>query len=296
MSAAAVRLPRWRRPRFAGSTFGDSTLGDAAWQRRRRETLRWAVWGALAGGVAALVAFAPASWLAAAAAGSSGGRLLLADARGTVWSGSAVPVLTGGADSRDASALPGRLQWSMHWRGRGIDVALRHACCLSDGVALRWEPGFGRQRLSLRPATDGTIGQWPAAWLGGLGTPWNTLQLGGRMRLASPGLDVEWVQGRPRVAGSAQLELVGVSSRLSTLDPLGTYRVSLQGDAASEAIAVTLATADGALRLSGQGQLTQGRLRFRGQAQAAAGSEAALTNLLGLLGRREGAVAMITIG
>ena len=294
--AAALRLPFWRRLRFAGSSFGDATLGDAAWQRRRRETLRWAVWGALAGGVAALVAFAPAAWLAAAVADASGGRLLLADARGTVWAGSAVPMLTGGPDSRDASALPGRLQWSMRWRGRGVDVALRHACCLSEGVALRWEPGFARQRLSLRPAADGTIGQWPAAWLGGLGTPWNTLQLGGRLRLSSPGLDVAWVQGRPRVAGSALLELVGVSSRLSTLDPLGSYRVSLRGDAAGEAVDVTLGTAEGALQLSGQGQLTQGRLRFRGQAQAAAGSEAALANLLGLLGRREGTVTVITIG
>jgi general secretion pathway protein N len=296
VNAAALRLPRWRRSRSAASTLGDSTLGDGAWQRRRRDTLRWAVWGALVGGAAALVAFAPAAWLAAAVAGTTGGRLLLADARGTVWSGSAVPVLAGGPDSRDASALPGRLQWSAHWRGGHVDVVLRHPCCLGDDVALRWQPGIARQRVSVRPAADGTVGQWPAAWLGGLGTPWNTLQLGGRMRLASPGLDLEWVQGRLRVAGSAQLELVGVSSRLSTLDPLGTYRVSLQGGAAGEAIVVTLATADGPLRLSGQGQLIEGRLRFRGQAQAAPGSEAALTNLLGLLGRREGAVAVITIG
>lgn len=275
----------------------DSTLGEAAWQHRRRAALRWALWGAAVGALVTLAVFAPAAWLARAVAGATEGRVLLADARGTVWRGSAVLVLTGGPDSRDASALPGRFGWTVHWRGSAFDVALQHPCCLESGVALRWQPGFARQRVSLRPAAGGAIGQWPAAWLAGLGTPWNTLQLGGRMALSSPGLSAEWVQGRLRLDGTLQLDLVHVASRLATVEPLGSYRVTLQGDAGGgDALAVTLATVDGALRLSGQGQFAGGRLRFRGQAQAAPGSEVALGNLLGILGRREGALTTITIG
>lgn len=283
--------------RFAATSAMESTLGDAAWQRRRRAAMRWALWGAAVGALAALVAFAPAVWLARAVDTATGGRLLLADARGTVWAGSAVVTLTGGPDSRDARTLPGRLAWSLQWRGRAIDVVMRHACCLNGDVTVRWQPGWARQRVSLLPTADGGIGQWPAAWLAGLGTPWNTMQVNGRMRLSSPGLSVEWVEGRVRFTGLAQIELASVSSRLSTLEPLGTYRITVKGDGAGgDAIAVNLATAEGALRLSGQGQITGGRLRFRGDAQAAPGSEVALGNLLGILGRREGALTKITIG
>jgi len=49
----------------------------------------------------------------------------LADARGTVWSGSAVAVLTGGAGSRDATALPGRLGWTLRPHGLGLELKLR---------------------------------------------------------------------------------------------------------------------------------------------------------------------------
>jgi hypothetical protein len=34
-----------------------------------------------------------------------------------------VPILTGGADSRDASYLPGRLEWTLSPRLYGVEVA-----------------------------------------------------------------------------------------------------------------------------------------------------------------------------
>jgi hypothetical protein len=84
------------------------------------KTLGWGLIGTVAGAVLALAAYAPAAWLARAAASATSERLLLADARGTVWQGSAVVVLTGGAGSRDASALPagctGPWAWmAPHW-------------------------------------------------------------------------------------------------------------------------------------------------------------------------------------
>jgi general secretion pathway protein N len=100
-----------------------------------------------------------------------------------------------------------------------------------------------------------------------------------------------------RFTGEASLDLAGASSRVATLDTLGSYRLTLRGDAASgDAASLTLVTIDGALRLSGQGQWTANGLRFRGEAQAADGSEAALNNLLNIIGRRQGARSIISIG
>ncbi len=262
----------------------------------------WALVGAAAGLLAATVAFAPAAWLGAALAGATGERLLLADARGTVWEGSAVMVLTGGPGSRDASALPGRLQWQLGLDGAALALRARQDCCTGGVVTLRVVPGLGRLRLEL-PAAPGPLGRWPASWLVGLGTPWNTVQPAGTLLLSSPaGLVLEQVQGRWRFSGKAQLDLADLSSRLSTLDALGSYRLTLQGGAAGDASAttLTLATLAGALQLSGSGQMLGGsagsRLRFQGEASAAPGSEAALANLLNIIGRRRGPVSVISIG
>ena len=276
--------------------WGESTHAEQAWGRSRMASLRWAVAGAIVGASVAAVAFAPAHWLALAVATNSGERLLLSDAQGTVWSGSAVPVLAGGQGSHDAAALPGRLAWTIAPSGAGIDIRAAQACCLNGAVTLRLTPGLARWTAELLPL-PGWVGQWPSAWLGGLGTPWNTLQLGGSLRLLSPRLVLESVAGRWRVDGQADIELVNASSRLSTLETLGSYRLRLTGDPASAGQPqLTLSTQDGALQLSGAGSLGPGGVRFRGEARAAEGDEAALANLLNIIGRREGARSVISIG
>ena len=283
-------------PTVAGTGWGESTYAELSWDKSRSAALRWALVGLVVGVIVALVAFAPAAWLARAVASATNQRLLLADARGTVWAGSAVLVLTGGPDSRDASALPGRLDWTLGLKGLGFELVARHACCLNGPVALQVRPGMGRMSITLAPS-PGWTGQWPSAWLGGLGTPWNTLQLGGAARLVSPGLTLESVQGRWRVQGRAEIELVGVSSRLATLDTLGSYVLTLSGDPAQGGIAqLKLATQEGALQLSGDGTWGPGGVRFRGEARAGAADETALTNLLNIIGRREGARSVISIG
>jgi len=161
-------------------------------------------------------------------------------------------------------------------------------------VSLLLRPGLGRLTTSLVP-TAGVVGRWPTAWLGGLGTPWNTLQMGGAVNLQSPGLTVESVQGRWRVEGRADLELQSVSSRLTTLDTLGSYRLTISGDEAGAA-QLDLSTQEGALQLSGNGNWGPAGVRFRGEARAAPGSESALTNLLNIIGRRDGARSVISIG
>lgn len=278
--------------------FGESTYAELAWQRSRVAARRWAIWGAVLGALAALVVYAPASWVAGPLARATGQRLLLADARGTVWNGSAVLVLTAGPDSRDASALPGRLSWTLRPRGFGLQLALEQACCIQAPLRVRLEPGWGRVRIVVAPSESGApIGHWPAALLSGLGTPFNTMQLGGRLQLATPGLTADWVQGRWLLDGEMQLGLLQVSSRLSTLEPLGSYLFTLAGDPESPGTSLlTLSTSEGALQLSGEGSWSAAGVRFRGEASAKPSDEAALNNLLNIIGRRSGARSVISIG
>lgn len=292
-------IVRTRRPAWATSVqatgWGRSTDAELAWGKSRRAALRWALAGALLGALVGLLVFAPAAWLARALASATEQRLLLADARGSVWSGSALAVLTGGPQSRDASALPGRLHWTLSPTLRGLELQLRQACCLNGTVALQLQPSLGGVTAQLVGQPD-WIGQWPSAWLSGLGTPFNTLRLGGMLRLASPGLTLRSVQGRLQIDGQAELSLLGASSRLAPLDTLGSYRLGLRADPANSGHSLlTLATVEGALQLSGKGSWGPEGVRFRGEARAAS-DETVLSNLLNIIGRRDGARSVISIG
>ena len=300
MKLSLFRAKRQQRPAFVATLAGweVSTHAELAWRSERSAVPRWSLWGLVIGALVGLIVFAPAAWLARAVASATNGQVLLADARGTIWSGSAVPVLTGGADSRDASALPGRLEWTLRMKGLGLELRAQQACCLKGTTVVRLQPGFGRMTITLNTAagSDGqTLGQWPAGWLAGLGTPWNTLQLGGALKVTAPALTLESIQGRWRLNGRIDLDLVNVSSRLSTLPVLGSYRLSIIGDGSGPS-RLTLSTLDGAMQLSGNGTLGPSGLRLRGEASAAPADEAALSNLLNIIGRRQGARSIIAIG
>jgi general secretion pathway protein N len=302
------RLPSLR-PRPPGASSGRARGSRATpaqgWAAAvQGRTRRWALTGALCGTLAALVAAAPARWLAAALQSASGERVQLADARGSVWRGDAVLVLTAGAGSREARALPGRIEWTLAPAGWGLRLGLRHDCCLNGEWGLRLRPGLGSLHASLdagsaqagQPPRD-WLGAWPAALLVGLGTPWNTLQPGGALRLVAHDLSFDWVRGRFALQGRVDLELLDFSSRLSTLPRLGSYRLSIHGDAAQPGTAqVGLATLDGALQLSGSGSWSASGLRLRGEATATEADQGALNNLLNIIGRRNGARSLLSIG
>ena len=288
---------RTTRPVPFAAAWQESRLGEPGKARGRQfAPLRWSIFGALLGGLLALLMFAPASWLARAVDTASSGHLLITDARGSIWDGSGVLVLTGGAGSRDASALPGRLRWAMGLQGFGLLLKLRQDCCINSEMQWLLRPGWGRYEVKLASSTD-WLARWPAAWLAGLGTPWNTLQLGGSLRLSAREFRLERVQGRWRQFGQLDLELLNLSSRVSTVEPLGSYRFSVIADPANTDVTqLKLITLDGALLLNGQGSLSGGRARFLGDASAAPGREAALNNLLNIIGRRQGARSVISIG
>lgn len=251
---------------------------------------RWAWAGALVGLALALLAFAPARWLAALVQQASAGHVLLLAPRGSVWQGSAQLVLSGGADSRNALALPGALTWRLRPSWSGVRLQLKTDCCMPQALELSATPvGWSGVRLAL---ADGQS-QWPAGLLAGLGTPWNTVQPQGQLLASTQSLSAQWQQGRLNLAGRLQLDALNMSSRLSTLRPMGSYRVTLLGGTSPT---LQLATLEGSLQLTGQGQWAGQRLRFDGLASATPASALALSNLLNIIGRRKGATAIIKVG
>jgi general secretion pathway protein N len=259
-----------------------------------RAPWRVAVAAALLGLLLSLLLFAPARWLGMALQAASGGRVELINTRGSLWQGQADLLLTGGPGSRDQAALPQGVRWQLRPRwseGPALQLALRAPCCTPGDLITTLRPLAGGFELALAPQQS----RWPTALLAGLGTPWNTLQLDGQLLLDSPGLRVRWVQGRLQLDGALRLDAHDLGSRLSTLAPLGSYRLTLDAPAGTEP-QLNLATLEGALQLRGQGQWVGGRLRFSGEAQAGEDNEAALSNLLNLVGKRSGRRSLIALG
>lgn len=252
-------------------------------------TWAWAVAGALVGMLGAILQWAPAIWVQQAVYAASDGRVVLRESLGSVWHGSAQLGLSGGSGAKDATRLPGRVQWDLRLGLGSVHIALRADCCTTQAQTLELTPGLRNWRLKLAPGES----TWPADVLTGLGTPWNTVQLQGPLLLKTPGLTLVSTVNRLQVEGSASLEMPNLISSLSTLRPLGSYRLQLQGGAQPT---LDLRTESGSLQLQGTGGWTAGHLRFLGEARADAEHEAELSNLLNIMGRRDGARSVITLG
>ncbi|MGX4641133.1 type II secretion system protein N [Massilia sp. SYSU DXS3249] len=220
----------------------------------------------------------PASWLGSIVERQTGGRLTLGDAQGTLWHGSA---FVGGAPGEGGSVtplLPGRFAWQLSplvLFGR-VDMVLENAQALSapvriEGSWLQWQVSEGQLLL-------------PAEGLAGLGAPLNTLMPSGVIRLSWNRLDLVRQPNSVAVSGRTVLSMTDMGSRMSPIRPLGSYEMAMDWRGAQADL--VLRTVRGALLLSGNGTLQNGRLRFSGQASAAEGYEETLGNMLNLLGQR----------
>lgn len=222
--------------------------------------------------------FLPASWLGSLVERQTGGRLTLGDAQGTLWSGSA---FLGGAPGEGGSVtplLPGRFSWRLSplvLLGR-VEMTLENPQALAQAVRLhgdwsQWQLSAGQLLL-------------PAEGLAGLGAPLNTLAPSGVIRLSWNVLDLMRLPNNVAVTGRTVLSMNDMGSRMAPIKPLGSYEMAM--DWRGEQAELVLSTVRGALLLSGNGTLQNGRLRFSGQASAAAGYEDTLGNMLNLLGQR----------
>jgi general secretion pathway protein N len=222
---------------------------------------------AMLAAAATVLVRAPAAWVGDWL--QAHGRLRLLDARGTVWSGSAMLALS---DGRRLAILPGRIAWR-------IDVASLAAGRLFARIDHPWST----TPLAVSAAAAGVSlnagsAQLPASSLAALGAPFNTIRPGGV-------LDLRWTDLALRgeaFAGDMQIDWRDAQSALSSVAPLGSYRVRISAGR------VRLETVSGPLHLEGSGTLRGLHLSFRGVASAEPQMRPALNGLLGVLGPRSG--------
>lgn len=191
----------------------------------------------------ALIATAPATLADAGLQGASDGRLRLAEARGTLWSGS------GQIEIRDAGGRTG-IAKSVAWRMAPESLLRGHLVCEVglEQAARRFPVTIALSRIELANA-DISL---PAAVLG-LGVPkLAPLGLTGEVLIHVAGLSI----ARDGVKGNATLQWRAAGSALTPVSPLGDYELRFEGEGTT--VHAFLRTLEGPLRLEGKGSWTQG--------------------------------------
>ena len=242
-----------------------------------RRMLIWSLAGVVSVALTAM-AFFPAAWLSILVEKQTAGRLTLGDAQGTLWQGSAFIGAAPGGNDPIAPLLPGRFTWRLSptvLLGQ-VDAELENVAALSHPVKVT---GSWHQ-WQVSPA----VVTLPAERLAALGAPLNTLQPSGEMSLSWQLLQLARQNGNIEMTGTMNLEMHDIASRLSPIKPLGAY--DLEFDWYGPQATVTLKTINGPMLLNGSGMFRNGRLQFSGTAEAEAGQEENLANLLNLLGQR----------
>ena len=193
--------------------------------------------------VLALVATAPATLADAGLQRVSEGRLRLAEAQGTLWSGA------GQFEIRDAGGRTGlakRLVWRLQ-PDASLPARITYEIELDSGSRPFAVTAFWSQ-IEIEHA-DISL---PAVALG-LGLPkLAPLELTGEMNLKISNLSI----GRNAARGSAILQWRAAGSALSPVSPLGDYEFRLEGQGSG--VRATLHTLEGPLQLDGQASWASG--------------------------------------
>ena len=204
-------------------------------------------WSLLAIGLGAyalaLIATAPATLVDAGLQRASHGRLRLAEAQGTLWSGS------GQIEIRDTGGRSGVAK-ALAWRVVPESLLRGHLVCEVelDQSAKRFPVTISLSRIELANA-DISL---PATVLG-LGVPkLAPLGLTGDVLIHVASLSI----GRDAMEGNATLQWRAAGSTLTPVSPLGDYEVRLDGEGTT--VHAFLRTIEGPLQLDGKGSWTRG--------------------------------------
>lgn len=191
-----------------------------------------------------LIATAPATLVDAVLQHASQGRLRLAEARGTLWSGS------GQIEIRDAGGRAGVAR-NLSWR-LVPELLLRARLACEIGLDQSTRPFLLTLSFTGIELANADI-SLPAAVLG-LGVPkLAPLGLTGDVLIHVANLSI----ARDAVEGNATLQWRTAGSTLTSVSPLGDYEVRLDGE--GRTIHAYLRTVAGPLRLDGKGSWTRDR-------------------------------------
>jgi len=231
-------------------------------------------------GLGLIAANFPLHWLTSIVASESSCRVSISQPAGTIWAGSTQlgfsDVKSTGSQGcqrpqakserfsweSQCSVLERQCKWMIQYPNaeRPLELTVkRHAFNLSSN------------QIELSPQ-----------WLDVLGGPWRSLHLRGKLIIRWT--DLTWDSSRK---GLVEVEFVDVTSPISPVKPLGSYRLTFQ---LNQVISIELSTIEGVLHLAGKGSLELGRLSFQGDAMARPESLESLIGLLSIVGKKDGSV------
>ncbi len=222
----------------------------------------------------AVITAAPATLIDAGLRQASHGRLRLAEAQGTLWSGS------GQIEVRDMGGRTGVAK-RLAWRVVPQSLLRGHLVCEVglDQSAKRFPVTISLSRIEIANAEI----DLPAAVLG-LGVPkLAPLGLTGDVLLHVASLTIE----RKEMQGNATLQWRNAGSVLTPISPLGDYELRLDGEGAT--VHAYLRTIQGPLRIDGEGSWANGnRPVFLATARVPAQHQQQLAPLLRLIAVERG--------
>lgn len=242
-----------------------------------------------------LIITAPATLLNSLATRVTHGRLLLTNIHGSLWQGTATPVII----QKDNVLMPlQQLHWKIHfwplWTGQ-LNISLWRDD-LPQSSAM--QAIFSGNQIELKHLQL-TV---PAAALSEISPQLRLAQLQGKIQIASEHLLLK----SRSITGKANADWLDAGSTLSPINPLGIYHLTLNsipgndipgnnvsgnnaaGTETASSLNISLTTTSGALILKGNGNWSPAQgLKFHGTAQAAEGHQARLGSLLGYMGRQE---------
>lgn len=237
--------------------------------------------------MAAALAYAvPAAWVTHQLASAAKGRVQIAHARGLWHRGNGILVLSSGSGGNDAvhwaqsvhwNVAP--LQWPALW---ALQITLPQ---VGPPMTVTFRVGLTSWSAQSAP-WQGLV---PLNVLSGLGAPFNTLALEGKVKIGLSALQFSSIANNKAAVTkpNVQIYISGLRSALAQGVILGDYVISGQASATGGTFA--LRTATGALLMEGNGLcMVKARLScsFNGTARAARHDDALLGNLLGLLGKQ----------
>ena len=216
--------------------------------------------------LAGLISFAPASLMGSVLERTSGGTLTLAQTKGSLWNGSGVALLR----------LKARYQTlgSYRWKLQLLNASLQVQAGEAVPMTVRYVPFSGRINIdNLHLALPVSIIEIAAPQLG-------PYQLQGSLQAGCDHLTLD----ASGMNGQVTMDWLHAASALSTIRPLGDYRILVQGR--GNVLDMQLSTLSGKLLLSGNGSYDNAAgMRFTGTAQAAPGTaETELNEMLHHIG------------
>ncbi|BAN35152.1 hypothetical protein SCD_n01325 [Sulfuricella denitrificans skB26] len=250
MIAEATGLPRNRRPLYALAGIGLY--------------------------VASLIVTAPASMMEWMLTHLTNNRVFLVQPEGGLWHGKARKLMIKAADGGLKSM--GSVNWEILLLPL-LKLELAAMVEVADGQNASSSiiaAGFGKLRLHQMRAT------MPVSLLSEFMPTWKTWKPNGALKIRTD----EFTLSQQGVRGTAELEWRDASLGLSQVNPLGDYRVNIQGD--QKIAKISVSTISGVLRLVGKGEWSvSDGLSFRGTALGDPSKKVELRDFLRLLGSEQ---------